>query len=160
MKRLSILFLRLALLALGTIALAVCIFALPPTWQAVAKEYPNHTYVFYTIILGLYAAAIVFFAALYQTYRLLNYIDDGKAFSKLSVKALKRIAYCGVAIGTVFTALLPFFYIWAQNDDAPGLILIDAMLVGASLTVSVFAAVLQRLLSDAIDLKSENDLTV
>ncbi len=55
---------------------------------------------------------------------------------------------------------LPLIYIIAEWDDAPGLILIGMVFVGASLVIAVFAAVLRRLLQEAIQIKSENDLTV
>ncbi|MGO4375941.1 DUF2975 domain-containing protein, partial [Paenibacillus sp. MCAF20] len=45
-------------------------------------------------------------------------------------------------------------------DDAPGIILVGMVLIFASLVIAVFAAVLQKLLKEAIDIKSENDLTV
>lgn len=160
MKRGSTMFLRLAIMAIGAAVLAVCLFALPSLWMHVADEYPNHTYVFYGILSALYVATVPFFLALRQSLKLLSYIESNKAFSKLSAAALKQIAYCGVAIAVVFTAVMPLIYMWAEGDDAPGLILIWAALIGASLTVSVFAAVVQRLLGEVIAMKSENDLTV
>jgi hypothetical protein len=48
----------------------------------------------------------------------------------------------------------------AEVDDAPGLILVGMVPIFTSLVIAVFAAVLQRLLQEAIDIKSENDLTV
>lgn len=152
--------LRAAICVIGGIVLALCIFVLPPMWRAVADGYPNHTYVFYGILSALYAAAVPFFIALWQALKLLGYIDKSSAFSSLSVQALKTISYCGMAIGTVFTAVMPLIYVWANNDDAPGLILFWSLLVGASLTVSVFAGVMERVLKQAIQLKNENDLTV
>lgn len=159
-KRGSTLVLRTAVLTIGGVVLALCIFVLPAAWMAVDDEYPNHTYVFYSILICMYAAAVPFFIGLLQTMKLLGYIDKNKAFSKLSVRALKRIAYCGTAISAVYVVSLPFFYIWAENDDAPGLILVAMALVLAPLIITVFSAVLQRLLREAIAMKSENDLTV
>ena len=52
-----------------------------------------------------------------------------------------------------------FSILW-QRDDAPGIIIIGMIMIFASMVIAVFAAVLQRLLKDAIDIKSENDLTV
>lgn len=162
MKRGSTIFLRLAVLAIGAGIGAICIFALPAMWLAVGgdKEYGDIAHAFYGILTALYVAAVPFFYALYQALKLLSYIDKNKAFSKLSVQALKRIAWSGVVIAVVFAAMEPFLYIWAQHDDAPGIILFGAIIAGASLTISVFAAVLQRLLHEAIAIKSENDLTV
>jgi hypothetical protein len=44
----------------------------------------------------------------------------------------------------------------ADKDDAPGLVFVPF----ASLVIAVFAAVLRRLLQEAINIKTENDLTV
>jgi hypothetical protein len=159
-KRGSTLFLRVATLAIGTVVLALCLFALPAAWLAVDNEYSTHTYVFYAILICMYVAAVPFFVGVYQVLRLLSYIDKNKAFSELSVKALRLIAYCGVAISAVYAISLPFFYIWADNDDAPGLIIIAMAFILAPLIITVFSAVLQRLLRQAIDMKRENDLTV
>jgi hypothetical protein len=160
LNRGSTLFLRAAIAAIGLVTLAICIFALPPTWIHVPDEYPDISYAFYVILSALYVATVPFFFALYQGLLLLGYVDKNKAFSQLSVKALKRIAYCGGAIGVLFVALLPFFYIWAESDDAPGLIIICMAFAVASFAVAVAAGVLQRLLKEAIKLKSENELTV
>lgn len=160
MNRGSTFFLRAAVIAIGAAIAALCIFALPAAWVGIAKEHDDVTYALYGIILAMYAASIPFFIALHQTLRLLGYIDKNKAFSLLSVKALKRIAHCGIGVGAVYIVSLPFFYVWAQEEDAPGLIVIGMVFVGASLTVSVFATILQRLLKEAIAIKSENDLTV
>jgi hypothetical protein len=48
----------------------------------------------------------------------------------------------------------------AERDDAPGIILIGLVIIFASMVIGVFAAVLQKLLTNAIEIKSENDLTV
>lgn len=162
MQKGSTFFLRAAVTVIGAIVLSLCIFALPAMWIGVGtdEEYSDIAYAFYGILVALYVAAIPFFYALYQTLLLLRYIDKNKAFSLLSVRALKHITYCGLAICVAFITSLPFFYTWAQHDDAPGLIVIGMVFAGASLTVSVFAAVLQRLLKEAIAIKSEHDLTV
>ncbi len=55
---------------------------------------------------------------------------------------------------------MPLLYLMAEIDDAPGIILIGLVIVFASMVIAVFSAVLQRLLKEAIDIKSENDLTV
>ena len=54
----------------------------------------------------------------------------------------------------------PFFYIAAKSEDAPGIMVIGLVMVFAPMVIAVFAAVLQRLLQNAIVIKSENELTV
>lgn len=54
----------------------------------------------------------------------------------------------------------PLFYIFAEVDDAPGVIFVGLVVPFTSMVIAVFAAVLQKLLQEAINIKSENDLTV
>jgi biotin transporter BioY len=114
----------------------------------------------YLVLIYLYVTALPFYFALYQAFRLLNYIDQNKAFSELSVNALKLIKYCAVTISVLYAAGMPLFYLMAEIDDAPGIIVIGLVIIFASMVIAVFAAVLQKLLKEAIDIKSENDLTV
>jgi len=158
MKRYSTIFLKIAVILVAIPILALCIFGL--TWLAENPANPADAHILYPIIIGIYASAIPFFVALYQALKLLGYIDKNKAFSELSVKALKYIKYCANTISAVYVAVIPFVYLVAEKDDAPGLIIIGMIPIFASMLISLFAAVLQRLLQDAINIKSENDLTV
>ncbi|WP_298787707.1 DUF2975 domain-containing protein [uncultured Marinococcus sp.] len=160
MKRGSTLFLKIAVICIGLPVLALCLFGLPVMAVEAGGSETGFAYVMYGILAVMYAAAIPFFAALYQAFKLLNYIDKNKAFSELALKALKVIKYCAVAISGLYVAGMPLFYIFAELGDAPGVILIGAGFVFAPAVVAVFAAVLQKLFQHAIDIKSENDLTV
>lgn len=155
-------FLRASLVALGIIALLLCATLLPSFFRGDwIQEYPEISYLRYPIFVALSATAIPFFIALFQAFKLLKYIDTNKAFSKLSVKALKNIKYCTAAFGLLYTTCMPLIYHEAQREDAPGMILIfGAIFIGIPVVISVFVAVLQKLLQSAIDIKSENDLTV
>ena len=150
MKRCSTIFLKLAVILIGFPVLALCIFWLP--------GFAN--YLNYPILIGVYATAISFFFALYQALKLLSYIDKNKAFSELSVNALKYIKYCAITISIIYAVIAPFLIPIAEADDAPGLVGIPLIIIFASIAIAVFAAVLQMLLQDAIDIKSDNDLTV
>ncbi|MBM7587343.1 hypothetical protein JOC86_003916 [Bacillus pakistanensis] len=158
MKHGSTLFLKIAVFLIGTPVLALCIYGLP--WLANHPVNPDYAYILYPIVIGMYVSAIPFYIALYQAFRLLIYIDKNKAFSELSVKALKKIKLCAMTISGLYLVMLPFVYLVAEKDDAPGLIIIGMVPIFASMVIAVFAAVLQRLLQEAMDIKSENDLTV
>ncbi|PAF37668.1 hypothetical protein CHH69_09800 [Terribacillus saccharophilus] len=135
-------------------------FAIPNIAFGSADYYPEVEFLKYPALVGLYVTALAYFLALYQSFRLLSYIDKNVAFSDLSVKALKNIKHCAITISIVYVILLPLIYVVAERDDAPGLILVGMALIFAPLVVAIFAAVLQKLLKNAIDIKSENDLTV
>lgn len=158
MERGKTLFLKTTIVLIGLLVLAACLLGLP-LFAKEALEYYSASWV-YAIVIDLYATAVPFFYALYQALRLLGYIDKNNAFSELSVNALKRIKVCAAVISILFVVGLPFFFMLAEQDDAPGVILINLVFIFASAVIAVFAAVLQKLLKNAIDIKSENDLTV
>ena len=157
MKR-ETLFLKVVIFLIGIPILGLCIFGLPSIANEAAEYYP--VYLLYPVLIGMYAAAVPFFFALYQTLKLLSYIDKNKAFSELSVKALKNIKYCAITISILYAGLIPLLFPIAQADDAPGIAALGLVITFASIVIAVFAAVLQKLLKNAIDIKSENDLTV
>ncbi|WP_223554876.1 DUF2975 domain-containing protein [Lysinibacillus sphaericus] len=159
MKRETLL-LKTAVFLIGIPVLALCIFWLPWFANEAAEHYPKLAYLQYPTLIGVYVTAIAFFVALYMTLRLLSYIDKNEAFSDLSVRALKNIKFCAIIISGMYVIGMPVFYFMADLDDAPGIIVIGMVIIFASFVIAVFAAVLQKLLKNAIDIKSENDLTV
>lgn len=154
MNRGSTIFLRGAVVFIGLVVLALCVFALPAGIRTDQVGGYRH------ILLGLYVPAVPFFVALYQALKLLGYIDRNQAFSDLSVRALKYIKYCALTISGLFLAGMPYVFHVADMDDAPGVVLMGLIIIGASFVIATFAAVLQKLLQNAMDIKSENDLTV
>ena len=153
MKHVSTNFLRGFVFLLGVVVIGLCIFVLPIGIVSKADA------VYRPLLLGLYVTAIPFFIALYQALQLLNFIDHDLAFSKFSVSALKVIKYCAIAIGIGFAAALPYAFA-IGNRHAPGVMAVDSVVVFCSMVFAVFAAVLQKLLQDGLEIKSENDLTV
>ncbi len=163
MKLGSTLFLRIAVILIGVPIFALCIFGLPRIVIGAIEQTgrgSEFTYVVLGILLLMYVSAIPFYFALYQALKLLSYIDKNEAFSQISVKALKNIRSCAILISVFYMVALPFIYVVAEWDDAPGLIVIGLIITFASMVIAVFAAVLKKLLQEAIDIKSENDLTV
>lgn len=158
MKHGSTLFLKIAVFLIGAPVFALGILGLP--WLANNPVNPDYAHILYPILIGMCVSAIPFYIALHKAFRLLSYIDKNKAFSQISIKALKNIKYCAITISTLFVVMMPFVYLVAEKDDAPGLIIMGMVPIFASMVIAVFAAVLQRLLQEAIDIKSENDLIV
>ncbi|HLL61282.1 MAG TPA: DUF2975 domain-containing protein [Candidatus Nitrosocosmicus sp.] len=154
MKLDSTLFSRIVITLIGLAVLALCVFLLP------AGISSDNTGMYRWILLGLYVPAIPFFYALYQTLKLLNYIDHNKVFSEESVNALMNIKYCAILISGLFAAGMPYIFYVADKDDAPGVVAIALIIIFASMVITTAAAVFQRLLRSAVDIKLENDLTV
>lgn len=163
MKRSSTLFLKVAVILIGIPVLAACLFLLPQIANEAneaAERGADIAFAVYAILMIMYVSAVPFYFALYQSFNLLSYIDKNLAFSQMSVRALKKIKNCSIIISGLYVVALPFVAALAEVDDAPGLIIVGMVPIFASMVIAVFAAVLQRLLQEAIDIKSENDLIV
>ena len=112
-------------------------------------------------ILYGYLASIAFFVALYQAFKLLGYIGENKIFSLNSVKALRTIKYCAITLSiSIVMAALYIRIFHAKDDDPAGFIAIAILATFTSTVIATAAAVFEKLLQRAVDIKSENDLTV
>ena len=152
--------LKIAVIMLGIPVAALSVLLLPWIARDASESSIRMAYVIYGILILMYISVVPFFAALYQGFRLLGYIDSNKAFSELSLKSIQKIRSCAAAISIIYLFAMPLFYIVAEIDDAPGVILVGMIFVFAPLTVAVFAAILKKLLKNAIDLKNDNELTI
>ncbi|MDQ0418875.1 hypothetical protein J2Z48_003080 [Croceifilum oryzae] len=159
MKRVSTLILKIAVFIIGLPVLALCIFLVPNMANFAAKLYPDIAPIKYLVFIVMYGAAIAFYFALYQAFKLLRFIDENTAFSELAVKSLKNIKYCAITISGLYVLGLPLFHFIAKKVDPP-VGLLGLIIVFASSVVAVFVTIVQRLLQEVINIKSENDLTV
>ncbi len=154
MKQESTKFLRFVIYLLGIGGAIVCIIAMPVTTQT------GSTNNYHPLLFGLYATAIPFFITLYKGLVLLGYIDQNKAFSQDSVVALRHIKYSIFTISLLYALSLPFLYFKNGQAGISVRFLLGLVLTLAPLVVTAFAAVLEKLFENALEIKSENDLTV
>lgn len=160
----STIFARGVVYLVGIAALLVCTILLPELAREEAVGKPANAYLTNLFLVGAYVLSIPFFVALYQTLQLLNYIDGNKAFSNRSIKALQNIKICAV----VFSALIIVAVIAGislsrsvdPREDVTFMVTLGFIFTFVSSVIAVFVAVLQKLLTDAVALKSENDLIV
>ena len=155
----STLFLKISVIFIG---IPVAIFCILGMIDFIKKGpiNPDYALILYPMFISIYVSAIPFYYALYQTFKLLNYIDENKAFSEVSVFALRKIKSGAFIISLIFILVMPCFYLFAEKDDAPGVLLINLIIVFASLFIGFLTLILQRLLSEAITMKQENELTI
>jgi hypothetical protein len=154
LERSSTLFLRLILLVLSIGVLFLCGFLLYQIIQSDSLGY------YRPILMGLVISTIPLLYIFYQAYNLLNNIDNNLSLTDSSVNSLRIIKVCSFLISSMYLIGSPFIFNVAQRDDAPGVVLIDIILLLGSFSVGVFTYILQKLLINAIGYKSENELTI
>jgi hypothetical protein len=92
--------------------------------------------------------------------KLLNFIDANKAFSQGAVNTLKNMKIASLSfIGFIAGAEL-YLLFFVQGEDIAGPIALGMYVSFAVAVIATAAAVFQKLLQNAVDIKSENDLMV
>jgi Protein of unknown function (DUF2975) len=103
-----------------------------------------------------YVASIPFFVALYQAFKLLGYAGQNEIFTHEAVKAMRTIKYCAMAIfGFVVVSVI--FLLRGDPEDRPPGVVMRGLVAFGSIVVVAAAAMFERILQNAVDLKSENE---
>jgi hypothetical protein len=158
MKKGSTLFLRfvLCLIAIGTLAGMLWF----PQTEGRAANLDLISIYTDPLIIFVYIASIAFFVGLYQAFKLLNFIDANKVFTKGAVNTLKNMKFASlILIGFIVSAVL-FIHFFEQGDDPAGPTTLGIILSFTAAVIATATAVFQKILQNAVDMKSENDLTV
>lgn len=160
MKRSSTIFLQVVIVALGIGVLALMLWEPHIEGRNVNATlfqiYFNDPFLAYA-----YTASIAFFVALYQAFMLLGYIGQNKVFTLNSVRALRTIKYCAMSlVGFIIGAEAYFFIAVRGKDDIAGGVAMGLLMIFVSAVIATTVAVFERTLQSAVDIKSENDLTV
>jgi hypothetical protein len=158
MNRGSILFLKAVLVLIGIGALALLLWE-PQIEGRNAHATPFEIYFKDPFLAYAYIASIPFFAALYQAFKVLGYAEQNRAFSPAAVRAVRTIKYCAMAI-IAFVAVGEVWIMLGDSDDRAGGVFMGILITFPSLVIATAMAVLERVLQNAVDIKSENDLTV
>jgi len=156
MERGSIAFLKavLVLAAIGALALLL--------WEPHIEGRNAHATLFEVyfkdpFLAYAYIASIPFFVALYQAFKLLGYAGQNTVFSPAAIRALRTIRYCAMAI-VGFVAVGEIFIMLSDSDDRAGGVFMGVLITFPSIVIAAAMVVLERVLQDAVDIKSENDL--
>jgi Protein of unknown function (DUF2975) len=161
MKRSSTIFLQIVVVLIGVAALALLLWE--PHLEGRNKHATLFEIYFQDPFLALvYAGSIPFFIALYRAFQVLGYVGRNKVFSPEVVKALRTIKYCALAIiGFVVVEEIVILLMNNRDNDNPGApIFMGILITFPSIVVAAAAAMFERILQNAVDMKSENDLTV
>lgn len=160
MKRSSTIFLQIVIVLIGIGVLALML--LEPRFEGRNVNATNFEIYFKDPFLAYaYTASIAFFVALYQAFKLLSYIGANQVFSQRAVKALRTIKYCAlVLIAFIVGAEAFIFTVQRGKEDIAGGVMIGLVMLFISAVAATAAAVFEKLLQSAVEMKSENDLTV
>ncbi len=157
MKRSSTIFLQVVIVLIGIGALAFMIWE--PQVEGVNVHATFFEMYFNSFVMFAFIGSIPFFVGLYHAFRLLGNIGRNEIFSPRSVRALRTIKYCAVAL-ICFVALSMFFMIGGDREDRPAGVFMRLLVTFPSIVVATAAAIFEQILQNAVEMKSETNLTV
>ena len=109
----------------------------------------------------IYLAFIPFFVGLYQVFKMLGFARRDEIFSPRSVRALRILKYCAITTALFIVGAEVYIFIFVRGtDDVAGGVMMGAFIIFVSAVIGTAAAVFERILQNAVDIKTENDLTV
>lgn len=159
MKKISTVFLQGVVVLVGIIALTMLLWF--PQTEGRAKNLDLFSIYADPFILYGYAASVAFFVALYKAFKLLGYIGQNQVFSSSSVNSLKSIKYCAIILAIAIVVAGLFVKLSHNEDDDPaGFLAMCIVTTFVTIVVATAAAIFERILQNAVDMKSENDLTI
>jgi len=101
----------------------------------------------------VYTASIFFFVAVYQAIKLFGLLGRQEGRSERSVKALRTIKYCAMALAAsiVVAQCYLFIVVRDRSDDIAGGAVMSLFLLLVAATIAIVAAVFQRRLQNALN---------
>jgi hypothetical protein len=158
MKLGATVFLRVVLVLFGIGALVLLL--LEPHFEGRnAHATPFEIYFKDPFLAYAYIGSIPFFVGLYQAFKVLGFAGRNKEISPPAVKSVRTIKFCAIAL-MGFVAIGIVIIILSDSDDHAGGVVMGLVIFFAAVVVATATAVLERTLQNAVDLKSESDLTV
>jgi len=158
MKSGATLFLRAVVLLIGIGAVALLL------WEPHIEGRNAHATVFEIyfndpFLAYAYVASIPFFVGLYHAFKVLGFAGRNNEFSISAVESIRTIKNCAIALfGFVVGAEI--FIMSNDSDDRAGGVFIGILIAFASIVVATAMTILERALQRAVEMKSENDLTI
>lgn len=160
MKRGSTIFLQIVIILLGAGVLAFLLWE-PQLEGRNVNATQFEIYFKDPFLAYLYLAFVPFFVGLYQGLRLLGYARRDEIFSQASVRALGIIKYCSLITAMFILGAEAYIFVFIRGtDDIAGGVMMGVFVILACAVIGTAAAVFERILQKAVEIKSENDLTV
>lgn len=160
-KRTATIFLQIIIVLVGVIVLAALLIE-PQLEGRNTNSSILQTYFTDPFLAYIYLASVPFFVALYQACKSLGYVRENKVFTPAAVQAIRTIKYCALIIAgsTVAADIYIRIATRSSHDDAAGAVMLGIVIIFVSVVVAAVAAVFEKILQNAVAIKSENDLTV
>lgn len=153
MKKYATMMLRIILILITIFIVTLSVIGM----ISLIKEPINalYSYILYPIVIFLYLSSVFIYLSFYQTNKFLKLLDNHKVISVDSISIMSKIKVYGLIFAIIYFIALPFFYLLADLDDAPGIIFIGLMMFIGGVIVSLFAEIITKLINEGLKTNNE-----
>ena len=117
---------------------------------------PTYRYILYPILIAIYLSSILIYLSFYQTWIFLTYIEKDQIFMTSSISCMHQIKIYGLIFSAIYIIALPFFYLLANADDAPGVIFVGMTPLVLGILVYLFADIFKKIIQKGMHIQSIN----
>lgn len=100
------------------------------------------------LMISVYLMSVPYALGLVHVFKLLILMENKEFVSEAAEKSLKTIKKMAFIVAIIFLVDMPFVYIVAEMDDAPGLIMVGLFLMTFALAIGVFANLIKKFISE------------
>lgn len=144
MQKINSAILSSVVVLIGTIVLLLCVFVLPRLAQETVLIHPEVAYLKYPILLGMYATAVPFFYAIYETVIMIQVAQRISIFSSRITHGLNYIKYCAFVIIVLY--VLGIFILDYANALPPVIAIMGMGILLVTIMVAAGAAFIKNVL--------------
>ena len=149
MKSSSALFLQLAIVLIGIGTLALLL------WEPHLEGRNVHATTFEIyfkdpFLAYVYVGSTPFFVALYRAFRLFGHVRQNRAFSQVTVDALRTIKHCAIAIIGFVAGGVVFIIMFGDKEDRPAGVFMSFLVTVAASVIATAAAMAARNLKNTL----------
>ena len=91
-----------------------------------------------------YATSILFFVALYQVFRVLGCVRQHEAYSQATLRAVRTIKYCAIALVALVAAPVAYLFITRPGDDIAGGVAMGVFIILVAIIMTTIAVVFEQ----------------
>ena len=149
MKKSSTVFLQVVIVLIGIGVLAVML------WEPHIEGRNAHATLFEIyfkdpFLAYVYVGSTPFFVALYRAFGLFGHVRQHRAFSQVTVDALRAIKHCAIALIGFVAVGIVFIIMFGNKDDRPAGFFMSFLVTFASSVIATAAAMFARNLQNAL----------
>lgn len=142
----------------GIMGIVLCFWFAPVFGKMMAANDPSLAHMYWPCLIYIWLACVPVYLALFDAWKIFSNIGDDKSFVTENIHRLKRITKLSIVeVLMYFLAAIVLLLVDMVNIQ---IFIVIFIILFASMFVAVCASVLSHLVSKAVELQNENDLTI